>query len=284
MSSKVNHDIRSNDGGTIYHLPENAGALGQGNLQIPNVYESDASPGLYPIGTRFVDGERVFHYSYAGDDITSTLLGVVGYKAGQAQAVGSYDTAQPAGVGTVASPLKVNGSALGTPAKNAWAGMYILILTSIALGRPTMRIVSNTISAYDVTHDTQETTQLVLDQPTPEAIADNTPVDIYTNRYADIRMPYPLAIGMYPFQGVNLIPVASGRYFWLQTWGPCFVTYNNTSPGDVAWDRTVTWRVDGSLGMLDEDLHTKQLNSQIAGYVLTADGTGSDWLMLMCDR
>ena len=99
-----------------------------------------------------------------------------------------------------------------------------------------------------------------------------------------MRRPADLTAGMYPFLGVPLIYVTTLYYFWLQTWGPCFVTSNVTEPGDVAYDRIVTWRSDGTLGLLDEDVHTSQYNNQIAGYTLATNGSASEWIMLMCDR
>ena len=61
--SKVNHDIRSNQGRTIYMPEYYEGENGWGNLAIPNVYAADDATTLYPRGTRFVAGERSFYYS-----------------------------------------------------------------------------------------------------------------------------------------------------------------------------------------------------------------------------
>lgn len=64
-SSKVNHDIRSNQGRTIYMPEFYEGELGWGNLAIPSVYAADDTVALYPRGTRLVQGERVFYYGKA---------------------------------------------------------------------------------------------------------------------------------------------------------------------------------------------------------------------------
>lgn len=67
MSSKINHDLRSNAGRTIYMPEYYAGEKGFGNLALPNVYAADDAAALYPRGTKFVAGERVFYYgTYLG--------------------------------------------------------------------------------------------------------------------------------------------------------------------------------------------------------------------------
>ena len=279
--SKVNHDLRSNDGKTIFLPPEIAGTDGQGNLKIPNVYSESATQ-LYPIGTKFVDGERVFHYAYAGGALGATR-GQVGYIVRTASAVPSYDASQAAGAGTVANPLKINGSSAGTPAKNAYAGQFIVIFSN-TLGNVTHRIISNSISAYDSVYTTQYTTELVLDQPTPVAVEANTNCDIFPSRYADVRTPNDLTAGMYPFLGVPLRLITALRYFWIQTWGPCFITHNTADEiGDNQHWRAVVFYSDGTLKALHE-MTALSDSGQIAGYTLATNGSGSEWTMLMLDR
>lgn len=278
----INHDLRSVDGKTIYHLPDIGGSTTLGNLALPNIY-SESTTAKYPVGTKFVDGERVLHYAYNGSAYSlPTLRAAVGYDAMQEQSKDSFDTSQAAGIGsTTASPFKVDGVSNGSPATNGWAGMYILILTDDSVGgRVVMRIVSNKAAGSASPY----TVECVLDQPLPVTVAGDTDCDIIPNRYADVRRPADLTAGMYPFLGAPMIFVSTLNYFWLQTWGPCFITANVTQPGDSAYDRVVTFRSDGSLGLLDEDVHTSQLSSQIAGYTLATNGFGSSWIMLTLDR
>lgn len=277
----INHDLRCVDGKTIYSIPEKGGSSVQGNLALPNVYEESATA-LYDIGTKFVDGERVFHYAYAGEDLTTTLRGVTGYVARTDNDQDTYDTAQAVGVGTVATPFKFDGQSADTPAVNAWAGQYIMIKTS-ATYRVTMRIVSHLAAE----HDSPYTIAAVLDQPTPVAIDANVDCDIFPSRYADIR----IAVGgtytgeMYPILGVHLIPITSGRYFWLQTWGPAFVTCYDVELGDVAFERTAAWHSDGTITPCDHSWGIGTPTSkQFAGFTLATNGAGSEWIMMMCDR
>lgn len=58
---RINHDLRRNDGKTLYMPAWFQGQTGWGNLKMPNVYKADSSQ-LYPAGTKYEDGERIFYY------------------------------------------------------------------------------------------------------------------------------------------------------------------------------------------------------------------------------
>ncbi len=76
--SKVNHDIRSNQGRTMYMPEYFEGENGWGNLALPDVYAADDATTLYPRGTRLVQGERSFYYgTYRGKVDTNHSAGTV---------------------------------------------------------------------------------------------------------------------------------------------------------------------------------------------------------------
>jgi len=285
--TKVNHDLRSNNGCTIYLPGEIGGDVGAENLKIPNIYEEDSAQ-EYPIGTRLVMGERVFHYFKAGTAMTNTNLGVVSYDCRTGDTVDSYDTAQAAGVGTVANPFKIDGTGANDPVKNAYAGHIIQIYTAIsaALGRRQMKVISSSASAYDSILTTIYTVELVLDQPTPIAIAGNTDCDLFPSKYADVRSCFASDSGylpgnMYPFVGVPMSTMTSGQWGWVQTWGPCFITHTVPDQvGDTSYWRAVVFNSDGSL----EAMHQGAVSKQPAGHTLaTGDGSGGEYTQLMLD-
>ncbi len=79
--SKINHDIRSNQGRTIYMPEYYSGEVGWGNLFIPNIYAADGDAiSQYPRGTKLVMGSREFLYGnykgqlapYTATSITAT--------------------------------------------------------------------------------------------------------------------------------------------------------------------------------------------------------------------
>ncbi len=76
--SKVNHDLRSNHGRTIYMPEYYSGELGWGNLALPNVYAADDAITQYPRGTKLVMGDRVFFYgTYRGVRQSSASAGTI---------------------------------------------------------------------------------------------------------------------------------------------------------------------------------------------------------------
>lgn len=284
--SKVNHDLRSYDGGTVHHLQEIDGAEGQGNLKIPNIFAEDSSA-LYPIGTRLVLGGRTFHYAHFTTAITKCNAAKLSY-SGRDSTYGqpaSYDASQAVGVGTIASPLKVDGVGDGTPVKNFYAGAYIIPWVAAALGNPTMRIASSTASAYDSVYTEQYTVELVLEQPTPVVIAANTSCDTFLSKYADVREAWGGGSDMHAFVGVPMRIFQDEYYGWLQTWGPCFLVCTATELGDTTYCRTAIFNSDGSIAPCSERWGASTpLSNQFAGYTLAIDGAGSEWIMLMLDR
>lgn len=278
---RINHDLRCVDGHTVYLPQEVGGDVGAGNLALPNIYTED-SVQQYPIGTRLEMGERTFRYFLASGAITYLNSAIVSLVSRTASAQDSYDTAQAAGVGTLATPFKINGTSAGVPAKNAYAGHWIVIFVATALGVRQMRILSSSAAAATSPY----TVELILDQPTPMAVAANTDCDLFPSRYASCVSCFQGQDGavnglFYPFVGMPMAIMTSGRWGWCQTWGPCFVVNTSTQMGDLTADRTAVFSSDGSVKPFDE----KTVAEQIAGYTLaTVDGAGSEWIMLQLDR
>lgn len=245
---------------------------GQNNIKIPNVF-AQSSVKQYPFGARLQIDDRVFKYALAGGDLV-TLRGMSSYACRTRNSVDTYDTAVAAG----STELKVDGVSAGVPAKDAYAGGYVLILTTAALGRVTMRIHGNSVA--DTTPSPYYTT-LYLEQALPHEVAANTDVDIFPSRYADVRNLNPL---WNPVVGVVLDYITSGYYCWVQTWGPAFITCTGTEMGDASGDRTAVFSgSDGTIAPADETWNNAT-SPQFAGYTLaTVDGAGSEWIMLMCD-
>jgi len=269
--SKINHNLRSKDGGTIYHLPEADGQPEQGNLSLPNVFE-ESSDQRYPLGTKFVLGERVFRYFKASGAISYTLGGIASNQAILTDSGAVYG-AHLAGV----TKVKIDGTSDGVPAKNHYAGAHAFFY---AADYPTMRVISSlaaeAASPYAV--------ELTLEQALPYDIADNTVVYILPNRFAS---GIDCHAGAYnamhaPVIGVPMVTMTDAYYGWVQTRGPRVLVAVGTVPGAVTGDRTVVFRSDGGVGMLDEAIG-ESINPQIAGYSLAVAGEGTIWIFLTLD-
>lgn len=88
--------------------------------------------------------------------------------------------------------------------------------------------------------------------------------------------------GARPFMGVPMRICELLSYFWIQTWGPCWIA-PATEVGQAAENRMVVFRGDGSL--FDHDDGSSYDEMQHAGYLMTSaagGGQGTPWIYLMC--
>lgn len=274
---KINHDLRSVDGKTIYQPPEYGGASGQGNLALPNVFQED-EVAQYPIGTRYVNGERVYHYYKAGDTILRTLSSLVSNQAMLNTAVNT-NGAVLAGV----SKIKIDGTSTGVPAANFYAGGYMLIIGASYYNRITIRIVSSlraelTPSPYAV--------ELTLEQPLPFDVGDDTSVEIFPNRYSSCITCFGgsgIDGTAWTQVGVPARKMTSGFYGWVQTWGPAPLSYTGTDPSTPG-NRMVCFASDGCIAPVGDWWGASTPTSmQMAGYCIGPNSTGGLWIYLMID-
>ena len=224
------------------------------------LYEDNTTQ-LYPLGTRLVTDERVFHYARAGAALN------------RQQAAGNNDSwsltneepnaSYAAGVTTI-------GVVNTTATKDLYAGGWVAIFTGRLQVR---RIVGN--EASDGTD-----TVLYLDGPLEEGITvDSTWVTGYPSIYYDTRH----AASQY--NTIVCVPncvVASGSYYWGQTWGPCYMRAISTVPGVTAFDREVYFGGEGdAYGHIQAEGDTGG-GYQRAGYLLpkTTSGGGDQFFML----
>lgn len=73
---------------------------------------------------------------------------------------------------------------------------------------------------------------------------------------------------------------AANKYFWLQTWGPCWLA-NQNAVGRTAFKRQFVFRHDGSIDLLSEG-GTSPVLDQIGGYIIdnNAAVNGATFVML----
>lgn len=67
--------------------------------------------------------------------------------------------------------------------------------------------------------------------------------------------------------GVPMSTPTAAQYFWIQTWGPCWINPGPNGMGAVAGERRTIWNADGSMreGEVGND------NSQTAGFIIQMD-------------
>ena len=226
----------------------------------PNVY-ADETTQRYKLGTRLSVDERVFHYARAGAAIN---------RSDTAMDADSWSLTNEAPNQSFAAGVSTIKVVNTTATANQYQGGWVAIFT----GRLQVRhILSNDAS------DGTDTT-LYLDGALEEAItADTTWVTGYPSIYYDCRTA---AENFHSVIGVSPCVVASGSYFWLQTWGPCYARAAGTVPGVTALDREIYAAGTGALyGGIQAEGATAG-GYQKLGYLLpkTSAGGGDQFFML----
>jgi hypothetical protein len=229
----------------------------------PTIYE-DTVAQLYVLGTRLQIGEQVFRYCKAGSALTR-------YVAGCNDDQWSLTNAAAKATSAVGSTSLTVANTSATV--DQYVGGYVAIFTSPLQVR---RIIAN--AASDGTD-----TVLTLDGPLEAAVTSaSTWITGYPNIYSDVTAPPSTSghVDYISFVAIPVCTVASGSYFWGQTWGPCYGVAGSTVPGSAAQQREVYFSTAGNL--LDYGDGNAGAGAQYAGYILprTASGSGDQFYML----
>lgn len=117
-----------------------------------------------------------------------------------------------------------------------------------------------------------------------EAITVAMGVTAYLSPYSAVQQVGSVNAGFEAAVGLNLVPVASGSYFWMQTRGPCIVTpTGGTWPGSSANLRAVYMNnADGTLqpGTLSDPSSGYQYIGYLLGATVNTYGDLHIWLEL----
>lgn len=235
----------------------------------------------YNVGDRIVtpDG-RVFRYSKAYAEVQS------GYLARNWQPGNTYAVlAAAAAIGDMSVEATIGASdfiASGAVALDELAGGYILLNHNTE--DPQFRgIVGNS-----VTTNAGGTITIYLDAPIAvEALTVSSGCEILPN-------PYRYLVGnsgdydndFSSFLGVPCVNASAAQYFWLQTWGPCWVTPGTGGagqPGYTAHDREV-YALDQNGTSLSATNAVVETGFQHIGFIIEKDpggtATGAPFIML----
>jgi len=236
---RPNYSLR-NRAGTMIWLPDNC-LDGLINLDIPNVFDNDHSKQRFPIGTIAWKDLRRFVYVEAGaaiDDL-GRLVSVNNYGPGCTDHE-DEDGFEGALYATAsAGDTYVDVADTGALAKNDWEGGYFISFPS---GGPyvCIRIAGNDIG-NESTH-----VRVYLDDPLPAALTTSDGITVYRSPFKDVKAMGNI-VGYESAIGVPLDALTSGRFGWVQTWGPAWVTAHGGSwPGDAAEQRMVYAHQDGT--------------------------------------
>lgn len=232
-ASYVNQNIRAFNGKYVV-LPVWKGADEDLDrpLTHPDVYVLDTSQ-EYPIGTKFVDGDRVFHYGYIYSDDGAADRGGIG--CGDLNEMKSTTTdAVVEDVGETEIVIEDSASTL-----NQWAGGYFW--PYVAPYYTGYRVLGNTATSGG--HVTL-TLERGLLQATTASLALN---ELYANPYSKLDTCWVTGKDYTSCMGIALPTPVASRYMWLQTWGPCIVAGGDEEPGGTSQYRAAGINIDGTL-------------------------------------
>ncbi len=234
----------------------------------------------YDLGTRMITGDgRVYRYAKAG----ATLIvgqGAHSYESENYLAYANLPAAVAAGSSTISLTVAAHdGSKVthdGTLLADELVGGYVLVFDKTATNQVVIRMAtSNTAVASG-----GGTTIVTVDMPYPNALVKTTDGGAaMASPYLDVRSLISDAGERTPIVGVPTVPATAAQYFWLQTWGVCWVA----SAADVGTGNNVHESFFGGNGALV--LHGHGANLQHAGFMISSrarDGItqGETFIML----
>ncbi|KKL70108.1 hypothetical protein LCGC14_2108230 [marine sediment metagenome] len=276
--SKVNHDLRSNKGRTIYMPEYYSGESGWANLDIPNVYAADDASPLYPRETRLVTGNRVFYYGTYNGVVTSTGTSVTATNGDDlaGKFLFSYATQDDMATGLLVRKLAnelhivYNTTISKTPAARAedyysggWVtgkdtapsdermfGRRIVKHTYQATGT-SFAIFNSSTGLYTLVDLTAYTFVSILELDQPVINAKTTmATTICANEYKEVCWQNDTAYAGYMGSVgacMHNDPTAT-RSVWLQTYGDMFMPhYEAEAIGSTSNERTLVLNSDGSV-------------------------------------
>jgi hypothetical protein len=236
----------------------------------------------YPLGTIIRRGGRTFIYAKAGGTVntevgaykskkTNTNAVAPTQATAAAQAIAYPGETLAAGAAgsyyvTVTIDTVIGVLATGVLSENELAGGYIVIGNGSAQHPQNRMIVSHPALAT-----TGGSLTLKLDSPLATAVtASTTNIELMENPFNGVKADN--SGGDYvTFLGVSTVVAASGEFFWLQTWGICWIT-SDSHTCDSAGDRTIAWKGNGSV-VSSNDV-TMESGFQLAGVAMDDASSG----------
>ena len=275
MAKKVMHPIVNVDGRSMVLPAWKGGQKGYDLLAIPDIRDINATQ-LYPVGTKMLDGERVFYYAKASSfGVSKTDYGV---KNGYRQHIryGAVTAAVTAGDKEITITVNASDGVAGDGdiAINELAGGFVVVFNHDD-DAFVCRILENT--ATDGGGDITLTLQ------------DEIPVDLLTGNVDHAEAMAHWALGCEwntdteePVVGVAHMKVTANYWFWLQTWGPCWLGPSSAGPCEAAHKHQVVFESTGEVDNHDDSSAILEFQ-QHAGFGLChaiGGGQGAPFFML----
>ena len=255
MAISVLQKLIRSDGKSIILPTWVGGQEGYGLASIPDVYVKDSYQ-VYPAGTVFLDGDRVFHYGYVDTEDASATKANIGLFCSvvSSESVTMYAAVYAVGVTEV---VILDASAT----VNQYAGGFFMPRTN---PYSCFRILSNTVS--DGTNVT-----LTLERGTLSATTSSQGSNkVIGNKWSKMGCSWAAGRDDVSWLGITLVDVTTSRWQWVQSYGPCAVVPYNEEIGASAGARQAVFHIDGTA-------RSYVANYQLMGFGIPHSGTTSTW-------
>ena len=110
-----------------------------------------------------------------------------------------------------------------------------------------------------------------LDRAISVAVGSTQFVNVLPNPYRYLKEEYNYYMS---HAGIGMAYPTAGQYFWVQTWGPCWINNGPYGQGAETSERDVIFNADGSLRRQEE--WGVVVGNQKAGFIITATSNGND--------
>jgi hypothetical protein len=236
--------------------------------EYPNIYATGTTK-LFPVGTRLElpDG-RVFRYALS----SGACYAGQGASFINDKAVGWTTIATTAAIG--ATSVDITAATHDELTADQLEGGYIIIY-----GAGNNDVQFRGILRNDASAASAAISNVKIDGPLVAAVTGaSTGCELFYNPYASIALD---AVVYTSIAGIPACEIsATGYYFWLQTWGPCWCAPQTAGFADNN-DRGFYWRHDGSIEAEIANASKGGYNStQYGGFLITAGFTAGPLIML----
>lgn len=226
---------------------------------------------VYPMGMQFKRGDKKYRYSLAAGNLAALARLVINSNYAPGVTGHTQEDGYEGNVYAIAPIGQTYVDIADTVARaaNFYQGGHMIIFSgTIFHQRYIIRSELGT-GAFVRVHFIEP---LVTEAP---AVTDG--VTVYRSPYSAVKAAGSTQVGFEPFIGVNLLPITSGYYFWLQTDGLAFITaHGGTWPGAAADQRDVYAHQDGTVDPASVKDPTSGF--QKVGWLSTlTGGTASDY-------
>ena len=261
------------------YFPGVGGAIAEVGAGTPYSVDADQK---YPVGTILRRGFKTFVYSYAGGDV-HTYWGA--YKKKKTNTCVVAPTQKTAAEMAAAYPGE-------TLASGAIGSRYVAVTIDTTIGHLATGVlwanelaggeivIGNGANQYPqqravVSHPALTTTGgtlvVKLDAPLERAVtAATTTIENMESPFNYMKAD-GLSDGYDTFLGMATVEAVNGQWFWLQTYGPRWIT-SDTHTCDSSMDRSIAFQANGSV-VSSNDV-TMESGFQLAGFALDSSTNG----------